>query len=651
MVCIISLTPACGEADGGPTQGGGSVELWPSQEPGTSSAVSGHWFLDRDGARVTLNVEVDSDGHAIGGTSTIENAGNASQAITWLDADSAGLVQFRVPEPAGTVWYRARLANGVLAGRYARMPGLPPGSTPVWPSDYKGRMTGWRQETFDADIVPRVWDVALSTGQRAVLRIDRTTTASNTFIGTLKVYALHGQLAEQPAEQIDVQAWNGQSLTFVRRATTPAATYQGTASGRMISGQVTSQRNGSATSWSGTRMEVLTHGLGGRTPQQATEWQTLTRERLGLLAMGGNPQPLSAQVSEVRAGAPITADDDDDPFRDDGEGERPQNYTLTELTFDSHAPSLVGGDVLLRHAHGYVAVPTTPPPPGGYPVALALNGHGGSARDTFDPAGMYWYGDSFARHGFLVVSVDIGHRPLPERASIYTDSVDGDDPGTGNGTHPAIALPGVSPDWEEDGERAWDAMRALDYALGRPDVNRKNVTAVGLSMGGEITDWVAALDTRIAVAVAAGSPSDLAVMGLHGNHPCWTWQRGDAREYYDPGDLNALVASRILVRESGKQDTIYSNASPPFGTAKEVVWRARPAFQALGGQLIHYLHFDAHAFQVGQFCIAQGAADGVTVPTIQGPSAKDPWSTEWSSDATTTPMVPSIFSFTPGSTP
>ena len=137
-------------------------------------------------------------------------------------------------------------------------------------------------------------------------------------------------------------------------------------------------------------------------------------------------------------------------------------------------------------------------------------------------------------------------------------------------------------------------------------------------MGGEITDWVAALDTRIAVAVAAGSPSDLAVMSLHGNHPCWMWQRGDAREYYDPGDLNALVASRILVRESGKQDTIYSDESPPFGTAKEVVWRARPAFQALGGQLIHYLHFNAHAFQVGQFCTAQGAADGVTVPTNPG---------------------------------
>ncbi|HSS39530.1 MAG TPA: hypothetical protein VLT58_12235, partial [Polyangia bacterium] len=108
---------------------------------------------------------------------------------------------------------------------------------------------------------------------------------------------------------------------------------------------------------------------------------------------------------------------------------------------------------------------------------------------------------------------------------------------------------------------------------------------------------------------------------------------------------------RILVRESGKQDTIYSNESPPFGTAKEVVWRARPAFEALGGQLIHYLHFNAHAFQVGQFCTAQGAADGVTVPTIQGPSPSDPWSAAWSSDGATTAMMPSIFSITPGSAP
>jgi dienelactone hydrolase len=326
----------------------------------------------------------------------------------------------------------------------------------------------------------------------------------------------------------------------------------------------------------------------------------------------------------------------------------PQSYVLHELAFDSRVPALLGGEALSRHAHGYLAVPTTPAAPGGYPVALALNGHGGSARDVFDPTGMYWYGDSFARRGFLVVAVDVGHRPLVDRASVYADDATGDDPGTGNGLHPAIEPPGASSDWEEDGERAWDAMRALDYALGRPDVNRAAVVAVGLSMGGEITDWVGAMDPRVGVAVAAGSPSDLAIMRLHGNHPCWQWQRGDVREYLDPGDLEALVAPRVLVRETGLADGIYSDAAAPFATAKEVVRRAGPAFSAAGGQLIHYLHFDSHAFHVGQFCPEEGNADGVTTPTVTAPHPSDPWSTTWAADPGRTPIAPSLFALLPG---
>ena len=267
------------------------------------------------------------------------------------------------------------------------------------------------------------------------------------------------------------------------------------------------------------------------------------------------------------------ADDASEPGRDDDGPEWPQSYRLQELSFDSAIADPDGGAPRMRHAHGWIATPGTPPPPGGYPVALALNGHGGSARDVFDGKSAYWYGDSFARRGFLVVAVDIGHRPLGDRGSQYTDHTEGDDAATGNGTHPAIEAAGLTSDWEEDGERTWDAMRALDYALGRPDANPRDVTAVGLSMGGEVTDWVAAMDTRIRIAFAAASPSDLTVMRLHGNHPCWRWQRGDADEYLDPGDLAALVASRVLVRETGKRDTTYSDLGAPFESAKEVIRR------------------------------------------------------------------------------
>jgi len=168
-------------------------------------------------------------------------------------------------------------------------------------------------------------------------------------------------------------------------------------------------------------------------------------------------------------------------------------------------------------------------------------------------------------------------------------------------------------------------------------------------MGGEIVDWVAAMDTRIQTAFTAGSPSDLTIMRLHGNHACWRWQRGDAGEYLDPGDLTALVASRVLVRETGKRDATYSDLAAPFESAKEVVRRARPAFEALGGQLIHYLHFDAHAFHVGQYCALEAADDGVTTPVEESPSPSNLWSTSWLADDGTVQLLPSIFELMSGS--
>ncbi|HVV16468.1 MAG TPA: hypothetical protein VHH90_04630 [Polyangia bacterium] len=641
MILIVVL-PACADASGSPPTSPPSRQA--SAKTGHLSdgrnEIAGTWYVNRDGERLTLTLTWDSGTGALAGTSLSEAAGATPNAVTEAAVDASGVLRFRVVESSGAVDHQVQTADGVLGGRYA----VSASGAPSQPGDYVGRITGWRSETFENEA--RVWDISLDGHTQAVLRVDRASSGGTTFIGTLKPYALDGQLDEQPSEDVSVQQWDGQNLSFTRPAAPGAPTYTGVASGRVVSGTVSGD-GGAPVAWSGTRVEVLTHGLGAKSAPEVADWQTRTRARLGLLAFGGNPRPATMQVSTLGLDDPIPVDGAI-PDRDDDMSSWPQAYELYELSFNSSVPSPWGGQALTRQAHGYLAVPTTPAPAGGYPVAVAMNGHGGSAYDVFDPQGLYWYGDSFARRGFVVAAVDIGHRPLADRATIYSDYQDGDDPGTGNGTHPAIEEAGMSSDWEEDGERAWDVMRALDYALGRSDVNPKNVVAVGLSMGGEITDWVAAMDPRIGVAFATGNPSDLAVMRLHGNHPCWNWQRGDAREYYDPGDLNALVGARVLMRETGRVDYTYSNAAAPFATAKEVVRRAQPAFTAAGGQLIHYLHFDAHAFHVGEFCPAQDADDGVTVPTLQAPEAADPWSTTWASDAGTRMAAPSVFAFVPG---
>ncbi|HVT09287.1 MAG TPA: hypothetical protein VHO67_17625 [Polyangia bacterium] len=641
-LCVIVLTGvAAGCADdaqapsAAPNRPAFSTPHGPHRVP---PDLPGHWYLNRDGVRLTLSIVADPATGALTGTSLSEAPGAAADVID-SGFYAEGILRLHVVEPTGPVHYRVRVADGILAGRTSTSAQAVPDDS----TDYTGRVTGWREETFDS--APRVWDVSLDGHTQAVLRIDRSTPDGAARVGTLKPYALDGILDEQPSEDVDVREWDGRLLSFVRRAAPGQPTYTATAVGRTLAGTA-SLGDATPVAWGGTRMEVLTHGLGLRTAAEVAEWQSRTRRRLALLELGGNPTPANMAVVDLGTSAPLP--DVGDWDRDDDMGSWPASYTLHELTFDSRVPALAGGEVSTRHAHGYLAVPNSPAPAGGYPVALALNGHGGSALDVFDPAGLYWYGDSFARRGFVVVAVDVGHRPLADRASVYDGYATGDDPTTGNGLHPAIEPAGMTSDWEEDGERAWDAMRGLDYALARTDVNPAAVVAVGLSMGGEITDLVGAMDPRIGSVVSAGSPADLAVMRLHGNHPCWEWQRGDAREYLDPGDLDALVAPRLVVRETGLADAVYSSAPAPFAIAKEVVRRAQPAFDAAGGRLIHYLHFDGHAFHAGQFCPAEGSADGVTIPEVGGPLAADPWATGWAADPDRTPVAPSIYAFLPG---
>src|SRR5262245_12257839 len=51
--------------------------------------------------------------------------------------------------------------------------------------------------------------------------------------------------------------------------------------------------------------------------------------------------------------------------------------------------------------------------------------------------------------------------------------------------------------------RIWDAKRALDYLLGRPEVDPEKVGCTGCSGGGTVTAYISALDPRIKVAAPA----------------------------------------------------------------------------------------------------------------------------------------------------
>lgn len=138
---------------------------------------------------------------------------------------------------------------------------------------------------------------------------------------------------------------------------------------------------------------------------------------------------------------------------------------------------------------------------------VAVNGHGGSAEQVMTKSNEpFWYGESAARRILVVLAVDIGHRPVWNVGPIVHD--------------PIIGSGYTSSDWEEDGERAFDVQRAIDYVLTRPDIRTDRIFMSGLSMGGEVTAITSGMDPRIVMAAVAGFSPDMHVMDVYGNHPC-----------------------------------------------------------------------------------------------------------------------------------
>ena len=508
-------------------------------EPSAAPGLEGTWYVTAPGTRAGVTFSWDQSNGRFSGQFVVEGQGQASDAVDSVQWDSHSLT-FRRVSNGFWEWYRGTVAMGVLTGRMVRT------TAPASPNDasYTSHFSGW-SSAIDTDIVPRVFDIYVDSESMVRLRIDRDASG---FVGRFKKYATvtDGSVAEDLEYGVQITAWDGANLAFTLSDSSLSGSYQGTVQGRLLSGKA---RLATAdATLTGARAEVLTHGLVDMTPEGRAAWQARTRPALAHLLMADDPEPRSVVIQTLQQGVqPFSSlysyDRDDDP------NHWIQAYTLSELHLDFVLPNPHGGPDIHRIVHGWLSTPSSAPPAGGYPMAVALNGHSGSAWDTFDPGDAYHYfGDAYARRGYVVFSIDVSHRPLGDRQSVYVDFDEGDDPGHGNASHPAIKASGYDSDFEEDGERTWDVIHAVDAVRGAtPNLDPNRLFVTGISMGGEVTTWVGALDERFPVVIPAGFSPDLNVMAFHFNHDCWRWQHADVREYIDTSDLHALIAPRTLL--------------------------------------------------------------------------------------------------------
>jgi acetyl esterase/lipase len=108
------------------------------------------------------------------------------------------------------------------------------------------------------------------------------------------------------------------------------------------------------------------------------------------------------------------------------------------------------------------------------------------------------------------------------------------------------------------GMMVYDSLRALDWLIERPTVDRARVGTVGISMGSTMAWWLAALDERVKVTVDICCLTDfhtlLAKKGLSG-HGVYYYVPGLLRRF-TTAQINALIAPRAHLGLAGLQDKL-----------------------------------------------------------------------------------------------
>ena len=214
-------------------------------------------------------------------------------------------------------------------------------------------------------------------------------------------------------------------------------------------------------------------------------------------------------------------------------------------------------------AVAYVLIPKDLAPGERRPGILAAHGHGRGKADVCGVADgpeeqqqvdalSYDYARQFVRRGYVVIAPD--WRGFGERRSPAEWAREGRDPcnvnymAEGYLGHHLLTL------------QIWDGMCALDYLQSRPEVDGDRLAIGGLSFGGTMTTYLAALDPRLKVACISGYLSTVRhdAMGLRGKgNFCGAQYMPGLLTIGDVAEVAGLIAPRPLVAEIGDQDMCF----------------------------------------------------------------------------------------------
>jgi acetyl esterase/lipase len=198
-----------------------------------------------------------------------------------------------------------------------------------------------------------------------------------------------------------------------------------------------------------------------------------------------------------------------------------------------------------RRIRAMRTIPRGGKPP--YPAVVCIHGHGGNRRTTYEDARIYKaFASALAERGYATAAVDVGQHEIYESGRTLI------------------------------GERLWDLMRAVDLLASMTEVDRDRIGCAGLSLGGEMSMWLAAMDTRVAACVSSGF---LTVMDQMERDHCMCWKIDGLRELVDFADIFALVAPRPLQCQNGLLEPPTQFIVP---LARQALKEIRPIYADMG---------------------------------------------------------------------
>jgi dienelactone hydrolase len=304
----------------------------------------------------------------------------------------------------------------------------------------------------------------------------------------------------------------------------------------------------------------------GGSPEAIAAWRASALARLSELL---GPMPASKVPPRVELGAPC----------------KKEGYSRRTVVFDTR-PGV--------SSFGYLLVPDRLK--GRASAVVCIPGHG---RGVDDLVGILEDGKERShkdgyQHDFAIQCVERGHVTLAieplgfghRRSAVAREA------GPSASTCQPIAGAALMIGETLLGWRVWDGLRAVDFLETLPEVDAKRIAMMGISGGGTITLYAAALDPRIKVSVLSCSYCTFRDSIYSVAHCIDNYVPGILR-WFEAADLAALIAPRYLFAEAGKQDKIF-----PEPGVRAAIRAAEKSFAAQGaaGRVDLHVFDDGHVF-------------------------------------------------------